>query len=299
MAQWDNTQPVFDGMKIPEWAMVDPLQDIAKNMIVQEQHQAEMRRSQLAEQRQQMDIEARMQQEQMQQGIAEYVRGNPGATPDQVYGAVQQSALAGGDVGTWLKIAEQMHEQNMMQERARREQERQEATANNSSLTTMARLQGINPQLAYNYILSAGLADDYGITPNSLVKKEKPGKNKEKGYSPYSAYDTVSKRNITVNKNDPNVQALWNQGILLPKRSEDDIRADTYFSNQDQQKEEGPGWLASLGAWWNGEGRQDAQTTQEPQGKQSLVEARALLAGKQTGKPPAAGRMVIKKKVSE
>lgn len=277
--QWDRSQPVFEGFKIPEWAMVDPLQQVAENMARQEQHQAQMRQAQLAEQKQQMDIEARMQQQQMQQGIAEYVRGNPGATPEQVYGAVQKGALAGGDIATWLNIAKQMHEQNMTKERVKREQERQEATANNSSLTTMARLQGINPQLAYNYILSAGLADDYGITPNSLVKKEKPGKNKEKGYSPYSAYDTVSKRNITVNKNDPNVQALWNQGILLPKRNEDDIRADTYFSNQDKQKEEGPGLLARLGAWWNGDDQQKAQEPQEPQGKESLAQAKALLAG--------------------
>ena len=284
MAQWDNTQPVFDGMKIPEWAMVDPLQQVAENMARQEQHQAQMRQAQLAEQRQQMDIEARMQQQQMQQGIAEYVRGNPGATPDQVYGAVQKGALAGGDIATWLNIAKQMHEQNMTKERVKREQERQEASANNSSLSTMARLQGINPQLAYNYILSAGLADDYGITPNSLVKKETPKKEKEVKRSSYVAYDPITKRNIIVNQNNPEVSARLDAGLLLPKKSESEIQMAELMSQP--PKEEGPGLLARLGAWWNGEGRQDAQTVQEPQGKQSLVEARALLAGKQPGQKP-------------
>lgn len=223
MARWDETQPVFDGMKVPEWAMVDPFQQIAENMARKEQHEAQMRQAQLAEQKQQMDIEARMQQQQMQQGIAEYVRSNPSATPDQVYGAVQQSALAGGDVGTWLRIAEQMHEQNMMQERARREQERQAMAANNSALTTMARLQGINPQdpqAAYNYARAMGLTDEFGITPDSLRRPEKErkgGSQKQSSYKPYAVFDPTTNQNIMVNVNDPNVQARIDAGLLLPK----------------------------------------------------------------------------------
>lgn len=301
--QWDRSQPVFEGFKIPEWAMVDPLQQVAENMARQEQHQAQMRQAQLAEQKQQMDIEARMQQQQMQQGIAEYVRGNPGATPDQVYGAVQQSALAGGDVGTWLKIAEQMHEQNMMQERARREQERQAMSANNSALSTMARLQGINPQdpqAAYNYARAMGLTDEFGITPDSLRRPErekKGGGQKEVKRSSYVVYDPTVKRNIIVNQNNPDVQARLDAGLLLPKKSESEIQMAELMSQP--PKEEGPGLLARLGAWWNGDDQQKAQEPQEPQGKESLAKAKALLAGKQPGQQPAAGRMVIKKKVNE